>query len=78
MQVIQEPRLISETEDSHIIDTFLISTKPNEANWRINKQTGHQKVQSFLGTDFFIIPESIFSGEGQPGHPITGTVEEQL
>jgi len=78
VQVIQEPRLISETEDSHIIDTFLISTKPNEANWRINKQTGHQKVQSFLGTDFFIIPESIFSGEGQPGHPITGTVEEQL
>lgn len=78
MQVIQEPKLLTETEDAHIIDTFLISTKPNEANWRINKQTGHQKVQTFLGTDFFIIPESIFSGEGQPGHPITGTVEEQL
>ena len=58
-QILAPPELIQDNEDSHILETFLISTKPNEAKWCISKETGHDKVKTFLGKHFIIIPELI-------------------
>ncbi|HTH23224.1 MAG TPA: hypothetical protein VL854_13480 [Nitrososphaeraceae archaeon] len=70
MQILEHPRLVTEQEDVHLIRSFLISTKPNKALWRINKETGHEVVQGFIGRDFYAHPERIFKPieEGTGGH----------
>jgi len=65
---ILEPQTESfTTEQGHFIKTFLISTKANEAGWKINKATIEQKINSFIGKPFVIIPEHL-SSERQKGH----------
>jgi len=58
------------TEDGHYITGFLIGTKLNDARWAINKNTGHDHVKKFVGTDFAIIPELINTpiSQGGGGH----------
>ena len=70
MQILEPPKTESySTNEGHFIKTFLISTRPNQAGWKINKATGHQKVQSFIGKPFVIIPESLNNpSEKQQGH----------
>ncbi len=76
MQVLEQPRLLTEQEDVHLIETFLISTKPNKAGWKINNG---DNIQDWVGKDFVIIPEKIFdSNEKQPGHVSGGTYEEEM
>ena len=76
MQVLNEPRLLNETEDGYLIETFLISTKPNLAGWCVPK---HDNIQQWVGHNFVMIPEKIFDlNEKQPGHVAGGTYEEQM
>jgi hypothetical protein len=67
-------------EEGNFITGFLIGTKMNEAKWRINKRTGHQLVQKFIGKDFAIIPQLIktplFAGGG--GHYFGQDTKEDL
>lgn len=67
MQILDIPTIQSK---EHTIETFLISTKGNDANWKIDKETGHEKVKSFIGKDFSIIPELLFRPleQGGGGH----------
>ena len=67
MQILEVPSLDNK---EHTIETFLISTKGNDANWKIDKETGHEKVKSFIGKDFSIIPELLFRPleQGGGGH----------
>ena len=75
MQVVVEPWSDREQE-THQIQTFLISTKPNEAGWCVPK---HENIQDWVGRDFVIIPEKIFDpNEKQPGHITGGTYEETM
>ncbi len=54
MQILEPPQTESySTEQGHFIKTFLISTKANEAGWRISKETIAQNIQSFVGKPFF-------------------------
>lgn len=80
MQILEEPRLVSETENVELIRTFLIGTKENEAQWKISKENGHQIAQKFIGKDFYIIPERIFKPleEGRGGHTQEGSFESEL
>ena len=66
-------------ETGNYINSYLISTKSNDANWRIHKSTGHEKVKTFLNRDFPIIPELIKTPpeKGGGGH-VRGTKEEVL
>lgn len=76
MQQLEEPRLISEKEDIHLIDSFLISTKPNEAGWQISKNAV-TPIQEWVGKDFVMIPEKIFDEtQEQPGHSTGETIED--
>ena len=59
MQQLEEPRLITEQEDVHLIEAFLIGTKPNEAGWAISKNAT-TPIQEWVGKDFVMIPEKIF------------------
>lgn len=61
---------IRSDETGDYIDGFLIGTKLNDAKWKINKRTGHDLVQKFIGKDFAIIPELITKplSEGGGGH----------
>ena len=78
LQVLEPPSTTSyKTEAGHFIKTFLISTKPNQANWQISKETGHQMVQSFKGKPFVIIPEELSSSR-QKGHIFADTKEQLL
>ena len=78
MQIL-EPLSTStyQTEQGHFIKTFLISTKPNEADWQIAKETGHKNVLSFIGKPFVIIPEHL-SSQRQKGHVFAPTKEGLL
>ena len=68
MQILSPPQTTSySNNEGHFIKTFLISTKANQAGWQIAKETGHQKVQSFIGKPFVIIPEHL-SSQTQKGH----------
>ncbi len=76
MQRLEEPRFINETEDVHLIETFLISTKPNQAGWRATK---HDNINDWVGKDFVIIPEKIFDlHQKQPGHMAEGSYESEM
>ena len=76
MQTLEHPRLITEQEDVNLIESFLVSTKPNQAGWRATK---HDNIQDWVGTDFVIIPEKIFDlSQKQPGHMAEGTFEEEM
>lgn len=78
MQILEPPSTTTyQTEQGHFIKTFLISTKHNEAGWSIDKKTGHQKVQSFIGKPFVIIPEAL-SSPRQKGHVFAPTKEGLL
>ena len=78
MQVLEPPSTTSyQTEQGHFIKTFLISTKPNQAGWGISKETGHQKVQSFIGKPFVIIPDHL-SSERQKGHIFANSRDQLL
>lgn len=56
--------------EGDFISGFLIGTKLNDANWKINKETGHDLIRQFEGTDFAIIPELIKTplSKGGGGH----------
>ena len=57
-------------ESGHYIECYGIGTKYNEAKWKINKETGHEKVQKFPGHHFAVIPELIQKplSQGGGGH----------
>lgn len=67
-------------EEGHFIEGFLIGTKRNDANWRINKHTAHQLVQKFVGRDFAIIPHLIQTplSQGGGGHYFGQDTKEDL
>jgi len=67
VQILEPPTESYTTEQGHFIKTFLISTKANEAGWKINKATIEQKINTFIGKPFVIIPEHL-SSERQKGH----------
>ncbi len=76
MQILEHPRHITEQEDVHLIETFLISTKKNEAGWRATK---HDNIQDWVGKDFVMIPEKIFDlHQKQPGHMAEGSYEQEM
>lgn len=76
MQTLEEPRLITEKEDVHLIESFLISTKVNEAGWALSKHAV-TPIQEWIGKDFVMIPEKIFDlTQSQPGHSTGDTIEE--
>jgi hypothetical protein len=68
-----------ETQDGKFFRSFLIGTKRNDAEWFIRRETGHDKVKSFIDRDFAIIPELIHKPiqQGGGGH-IKGTREQIL
>ena len=72
MQILaHNPEIESYSDASgEYIKGFLIGTKLNDANWKINKTTGHDLIKKFEGTDFAIIPELITKplSEGGGGH----------
>lgn len=68
MQILEPPSTTSYSDqDGHHIKTFLISTKPNEAGWQVSKETGHERVKTFIGKPFVIVPE-VLSDTRQKGH----------
>jgi hypothetical protein len=76
----ENPRISTfENEDGKFFRSFLISTKDNDAGWKIDRKTGHDKVKSFIGKNFAIIPELIQKpiSQGGGGH-WKGTREEIL
>jgi len=52
-------RLTSEynSEGKHLLRGFLISTRPNQRNWSISKETIDDKVKQFIGKDFIVVPD---------------------
>lgn len=80
MQITDEPRLETEKEDVHLIRSFLISTKENQAGWKLNRETGHEEVKKFIGKPFVMIPERIFKplDEGRGGHVASDTYENEI
>jgi hypothetical protein len=74
-----EPISTFENEEGKFFRSFLISTKENDANWFIRKETGHEKVKSAIQKDFAIIPELIQKpiSQGGGGH-VKGTREQIL
>lgn len=78
MLQLEEPRHITEQEDVHLIETFLISDKLNEAGWALNRNT-KTDIQEWVGKDFVMIPEKIFDPtESQPGHVSGDSYEEEM
>ena len=78
MQVLEKPRLITEQEDVHLIETFLIGTKPNKAGWTLSKNA-KTDINEWVGRDFVIIPEKIFDlSQRQPGHTDKGTFDSEM
>ena len=78
MQILEPPRTESfKTEEGHFIKTFLISTKANQAGWRVTKETIADKVKTFIGKPFVIIPDNI-SSERQKGHVFANSKDELL
>jgi len=68
LQILEPPQTESYTnEKGHYIKTFLISTKANEAGWKVNRATIQDKINSFIGKPFVIIPEHL-SSQRQKGH----------
>jgi hypothetical protein len=67
--VSTQPELFT-TSEGNFFRSFLIGTKPNDANWFVRRETGHDKVKSALERDFAIIPELIQKpiSEGGGGH----------
>ena len=80
MQIITEPRLVTEPEDTHLIRTFLFSTKENEADWQVPRKDGHKMADEWLERDFVIIPERIFKplDEGRGGHVASGDYDSEM
>ena len=60
MQILEHPRHITEQEDVHLIETFLIGTKPNKNGWGISRNS-KTNINDWIGKDFVIIPEQIFN-----------------
>lgn len=79
MHILQEPRLIHETEDVHLLEMFLFSTKMNDANWRVSQSYGHTLADQAIGKDLYAIPDRIFKpiDEGRGGHTAEGTKQEE-
>ena len=76
MQILEPPKTQSyRTVDGHYIKTFLISSKPNAAGWRVSEESLYNKVGSFLGKPFVIIPEHLSSKE-QKGHIFANSKDE--
>jgi len=76
LQIQEQPKLITEQEDVHFIESFLIGTKPNDAGWKINNGNN---IQDWVGKDFVMIPEKIFDpNESQPGHVSGDSYEEEM
>lgn len=72
MQVLAQDQAIESYSDEtgDYIKGFLIGTKLNDARWAIDKKTGHDLVQKFVGTDFAIIPHLLNTplSQGGGGH----------
>ena len=78
MQILEPPQTTSySNSDGHFIKTFLISTKFNEAGWGVSKDTFREKIQSFIGKPFVIIPEHL-SSQRQKGHIFADSKEALL
>jgi len=77
LQVLEHPRLITEQEDVHLIETFLISTKQNKNGWAISKNA-KTDINEWVGKDFVIIPESIFNDPHWKGHTADDTTENEM
>ena len=78
MQILEKPRNITETEDVHLIETFLIGTKPNKAGWTLSRNS-KTNINEWIGKDFVIIPEKIFDmSQRQPGHAEKGTYDSEM
>jgi hypothetical protein len=74
---ILEPQTESyTTEQGHYIKTFLISTKSNQAGWKISKCSA-SKVSTFIGKPFVIIPEHL-SSDRQKGHVFANSRDQLL
>lgn len=71
MQIIEPPKVINENE-VHLIDTYLIGTKPTQEQgdqwWQVPKSILSKIVHKFQNHDFAIIPELLTSGPGMGGH----------
>lgn len=82
MQVLaHNPEIESYSEETgNYIKGFLIGTKLNDANWKINKQTGHDLIKKFEGTDFAIIPHLLNTplSKGGGGHYFGQDTPEDL
>ena len=82
MQLLaQNPEIQSyQNEEGNFIKGFLIGTKMNDANWKINKKTGHDLIRKFEGTDFAIIPELLNTplSKGGGGHYFGQDTREDL
>src|SRR6185503_3125707 len=78
MQILEPPRTESYTnQEGHFIKTFLISTKANQAGWRVTKDTIADNVKTFIGKPFVIIPDNI-SSDRQKGHVFANSKDELL
>jgi len=78
LQILEPPQTESYTnEKGHYIKTFLISTKANEAGWKVNRATIQDKINSFIGKPFVIIPEHL-SSQRQKGHIFANSKEGLL
>ena len=68
-----------QTSEGKFFRSFLIGTKRNSRGWAIHRNTGHDKVKTFIGKDFAIIPELIQKpvNEGGGGH-MTGSRNQIL
>jgi hypothetical protein len=78
LQILEQPKLITEQEDVNLIDSFLISTKFNDAGWAISKNA-KTPITDWIGKDFVMIPEKIFDpNEDQPGHVSGDSYEEEM
>jgi len=77
LQILEPPTESYTTEQGHYIKTFLISTKHNEAGWKINKATIQDKINTFIGKPFVIIPEHL-SSDRQKGHVFTNSRDSLL
>ena len=82
MQVLSHNPEIESYSDAtgDYIKGFLIGTKLNDANWKINKQTGHDLIKKFEGTDFAIIPHLLNTplSKGGGGHYFGQDTPEDL
>src|SRR6476659_3422780 len=78
LQILEPPQTESYTnEKGHYIKTFLISTKANEAGWKVSRCSIAEAVKSFVGKPFVIIPDHL-SSQRQKGHIFANSRDELL